>query len=53
MKRNLDIKSVIIGLMGGILLIGALSFKTEDSQRNGRYQTAVYNTPLNQDHLFS
>ena len=41
MERNLDIKSVIIGLISGILLIGALSFKMEDSQRDGRYQTFV------------
>ena len=41
MKHNLDIKSVMIGLIGGILLIGALSFKMEDSQKDGRYQTAV------------
>jgi hypothetical protein len=41
MKHNLDIKSVIIGLMGGMLLIGALSFKAEDSQKDGRYQTFV------------
>jgi hypothetical protein len=41
MKYNVDIKSSIIGFASAVLVLGALSFKHDDSAKEGRYQTAV------------
>jgi hypothetical protein len=44
MKYHVYIKSSIIGFASAVLILGALSFKNEDSAKEGRYQTAVGET---------
>lgn len=46
MKYHLDIRSSIIGFASAVLILGALSFKNDDSAKEGRYQTAVGETGI-------
>jgi len=41
MKYQIDIKSMMIGVLGVALLMATFSFKDEVPEKEGRYQTAV------------
>jgi len=41
MKHQLDFKSILIGFLSAASLIGAFSFKEDNSDKEGRYQTTA------------
>lgn len=41
MKYQIDIKSIMIGVLAAALLMATFSFKDEIPEKDGRYQTAV------------
>ncbi len=41
MKYQVDIKSVLIGLLGAALLISIISFKNNGSEQDGRFSTVI------------
>lgn len=41
MKYQVDIKSIMIGLLSAAFLFATFSFKDENSEKEGRYQTSV------------
>lgn len=41
MKYQVDIKSVLIGFLGAVLIITAFSFKNEEHSENGRFMTST------------
>jgi hypothetical protein len=41
MKYQVDIKSVLIGFLSAALLMATFSFKDENTEKEGRYQTSA------------
>lgn len=41
MKKDLDVKSLLIGFLGAGLLISLISFKSNSDEKESKFQTAI------------